>query len=76
MIEAVIVAIIGGACSLAGVYISNRKASAVQEFRLKALEEKVDKHNQVIARTYELEKQMAVVQEDIKNIESEMDKTE
>lgn len=31
--------------------------------RLKYLEQKVDKHNQVIERTYALEKQVAILQE-------------
>lgn len=69
MIESIVVAIIGAIGSLAGVYFSNRKAQAVQEYRLKSLEEKVDKHNQVISRTYELEKQVAIIKEDLKNIE-------
>ena len=40
---------------------------ALIEYRLAQLEKKVDTHNSVITRTYELEKQMAIVQEDIKN---------
>jgi len=45
--------------SFLGVYISNRKAAAVMEWRIKSLEEKVDKHNQVIERTYKLEQKVA-----------------
>ena len=45
--------------SFLGVYISNRKSAAVMEWRLKALEDKVDKHNQVIERTYKLEQKVA-----------------
>lgn len=44
--------------SFCGVYISNRKSAAVMEWRLKSLEDKVDKHNQVIERTYKLEQKV------------------
>ena len=47
--------------------VSNRKSMALIEYRLQQLEKKVDLHNSVIDRTYELEKQVAVIKEDIKN---------
>ena len=47
--------------------ISNRKSMALIEYRLGQLEKKVDLHNNVIDRTYELEKQVAVIKEDLKN---------
>lgn len=47
--------------------ISNRKSMALIEYRLQQLEKKVDLHNSVIDRTYELEKQVAVIKEDLKN---------
>ena len=40
---------------------------ALIEYRLGQLEKKVDLHNNVIDRTYELEKQVAVIKEDLKN---------
>ena len=52
-------------CSLVGVYAANRKAAAVMEYRLKALEDKVNKHNNLVERTYVLEGQMTEVQHDI-----------
>lgn len=45
--------------SFLGVYFSNRKQTALMEYRLKELEKKVDKHNQVIERTYKLEQKVA-----------------
>lgn len=36
------------------------------EYRLAQLEEKVNKHNNLIERTYQLEKQVAIIQEEIK----------
>ena len=44
--------------SFPGVYISNRKTAAVMEWRLKELEKKVDKHNQVVERTFKLEQKV------------------
>ena len=44
--------------SFLGVYISNRRAAAVMEWRMKELEKKVDKHNQVVERTYKLEQKV------------------
>lgn len=44
--------------SFLGVYIANRKSAALMEYRLKQLENKVDKHNQVIERTYKLEQRV------------------
>ena len=44
--------------SFLGVYIANRKSAALMEYRLKQLELKVDKHNQVIERTFKLEQRV------------------
>ena len=66
MSEAVIVALLGVAGTLTGAYLANKKTSAVIAYRLEALEKKVDRHNSVIERTYELEKRAALVTEQIK----------
>lgn len=58
--------IIVGVLALIGTYISNRKAAAVAEYRLSQLERKVDKHNQVIERTFRLEEGQALLEEKIK----------
>ena len=47
--------------------INNRKSMALIEYRLKALEEKVNVHNSVIDRTYKSERDIAVIQEDLYN---------
>ena len=57
-----------GLLSLAGVYIANRKSSALIAYRLEQLERKVDKHNQVVERTYVLEGKMTEVQHDIRDL--------
>lgn len=62
MTEAIIVAIITGVLTLAGVIISNSRSDAVQTERIEQLrkdlsriETKQDKHNEVIERTFRLE---------------------
>ena len=66
----IIVAILSLVGTLAGSYLSGNKTIALLEFRLSTLEEKVDKHNHVIERTYELEKKTAIIDEQIKEIQN------
>lgn len=66
--ESIVVACITGVVTLIGVILSNSKSRAVMEVKLDALTEKVEKHNQVLERTYRLEQDMAVVQNDIENL--------
>lgn len=61
-------ALLTAVASLVGVYLANRKSAAVMEYRLKALEDKVNKHNNLIERTYKLEGQMTEVQHDIADL--------
>ena len=62
----IVVAVLGMIGALGGSWIANRKNMALIEYRLKQLEEKVNKHNSLIERTYQLEKQVAIIQEEIK----------
>ncbi len=64
--QTIIVAILGMIGALGGSWIANRKSTALIEYRLKELEEKVNKHNSLIERTYQLEKQVAIIQKEIK----------
>lgn len=64
--QAIIVAVLGMIGALGGSWIANRKNMVLIEYRLKQLEEKVNKHNNLIERTYQLEKQVAIIQEEIK----------
>ena len=61
-------ALITGLLSLMGVYLANRKSSALIAYRLAELEKKVDKHNQVVERTYILEGQVTELQHDIRDM--------
>ena len=66
--ESIIVACITGVVPLIGVILSNSKSRAVMEVKLDALTAKVEKHNQVLERTYALEQDMAVVKHDIESL--------
>ena len=66
MTEAIIVALLGLAGTLAGSYLANRKSTALIAYRLEQLEQKVSKHNKLVERTYKLEEHLAVVDESIK----------
>lgn len=66
MTEGIIVGILSLIGTLAGTYFANRKSSALIAYRLDKLEEKVDKHNSVIERTFKLEEQAALIEERIK----------
>jgi len=66
MTDTIIVAIIALIGSIGGTYFANRKQSALIAYRLEELERKVDKHNSVIERTYNLEKKAEVFDEKIK----------
>ena len=65
----VIVAVLALIGTLVGSFASNSRTQALIEYRLKMLEAKVDKHNQVIERTYQLEKNEAVFQEQLADLE-------
>ena len=66
MSEAVIVAVLSLIGTLAGSYLAGRKSTALIAYRLDELEEKVEKHNNLIERTYKLEEDVAVHEERIK----------
>ena len=66
--ESILVACITGVVTLVGVILSNSKSRAVMEVKLDNLTRKVEKHNQVLERTYALEQNMAVARNDIETL--------
>lgn len=66
----IIVALVTGVLALigtlAGSYFSNRKSAALIAYRLEQLEKKVQAHNNLIERTYNLEQQTEIQEEKIK----------
>lgn len=65
----VIVAIIALVGTLGGSYMANKKTTALIAYRLEQLENKVNKHNNVIERTYSLEKSEALLEERVDRLE-------
>ena len=61
--ETVIAAFITALFAFLGVYMSNRKQTAVFELRLKLLEDKVGKHNNLEGRVITLETQVKDMKE-------------
>ena len=51
--------VVTAAAAFAGVYTANKKQTALMAYRLEQLEKKVDKHNQVVERTFKLEQKVA-----------------
>lgn len=62
----IIVAAIAFLGTVAGSYFANHKQSALIAYRLEELEKKVAVHNNVIERTFNLEKKAEVFDEKIK----------
>jgi hypothetical protein len=62
-----------GVLSLIGVYIANRKSSALIGYRIEQLEKKVDVHNKVVERVFRLEGEMTEAQHDIRDIKARKD---
>ena len=67
-ILAALTAVVVGILSLIGNYMSNRKSQALIAYRIEQLEQKVDKHNQVVERTYLLEGRMNEAEHDIRDL--------
>ena len=72
MDSAIVVAVISGLFTLVGSFVGIIASSRLTTFRLQQLEEKVNKHNQVIDRVYALERHNEVQDEKIKTLEREV----
>ena len=70
----VVTALVTGLLSLLGVYLANRKSSALIAYRLEQLEKKVDKHNGLIDRMYKVEGRLDAVEQAIGDIKEAIDK--
>ena len=66
--ETVLAAVVTAGFAFLGVYMSNRKQAALVAYRLEKLEEKVDKHNNVVERMYRLEEQVKTIQAEMKEM--------
>ena len=70
MTDAVIVAIISGACTLLGSCAGVVASSRLTQYRLSQLEKQVSRHNQVIERTFRLEGRMDAAEHDIRDLKN------
>lgn len=73
--ESIIVAALALLGTLAGTYFANRKSSALIAYRLEELEKKVQAHNNLIERTYQLEKQTEQLRQDVEANSSLIERT-
>lgn len=69
MTETIIVAVLSLVGTLTGAYFANKKSTALIAYRLEQLEDKVNKHNQVIERTYHLEQRIAIDEVKLEQLE-------
>ena len=70
MSEAVIVAVLSLLGTLVGSLAGILTANKLTNYRIAQLEKKVEKHNSVIERVYKLEKEEAVIQEEINQLKT------
>ncbi len=66
MNEAIMVALIGLGGSALGSVLGVLASSKLTQYRLEQLEKKVDKHNNLVERTYHLEEQIMVLENKVK----------
>ena len=60
--ESVVTAVVTGVLTLIGVLVFNSKSQAVIQVKLDELSRRVEKHNQVIERQYEVERRVSVLE--------------
>lgn len=70
MSEAIIVAALGFAGTLLGSLFGVLAAQKLTQYRLSQLEDKVNKHNNLIERTFKLEGRMDEAEHDIRDLKS------
>ena len=70
MHEAVIVAVLGFAGTLTGSLFGVLTAQKLTQYRLAQLEDKVNKHNNLVERTFRLEGQLSECCPDIKELKA------
>ena len=66
MSSEIIIALLSLVGTLVGAYLANRKSAALVAYRLEQLEQKVNKHNNLVERTYALEESVALMDERVK----------
>lgn len=67
-------ALISGGVTLAGIIASNSKSRAVMEQKIDELTRRVEKHNCLVERTYQLERDVALLRNDVDGLERKADR--
>lgn len=70
MNETIIVGLLSLIGTIAGTFGGILTANKLTTYRIERLEEKVNKHNNIIERTYKLEGEMTEIQHDIKDLKA------
>ena len=70
MTSEIIVALLGLLGTLSGSFLGVLATSKLTQYRLQQLEDKVNRHNNIIERTYILEGKMTEVQHDIRDLKA------
>ena len=70
MTDSILVAIISGICTLIGSCGGVIASSRLTQYRLAQLEKQVNRHNQVIERTFRLEGRMDEAEHDIRDLKN------
>lgn len=68
MPDTVIVALISGACTLIGTICGVVTSAKMTNYRIEQLEKKVEKHNNVVERTYKLEGRLTEAEHEITDL--------
>lgn len=76
MSDTVIVALLALTGNIGVSWFSNQKSTALIKYEIEQLKEKVNKHNNLIERTYALEKGEATINNDLESIHKTLDRLE
>ena len=74
--EDIVVAALALAGTLAGSYFANRKSAALIAYRLEALEQKVQAHNNLVERMYRVEERNEIQEEKLREANHRIDDLE
>ena len=64
--ETIITSLIVAVPSLLATILSNKKSTALMEYKIDQLDKKVHEHNNLVNRTYKCEERLSVLEEKVK----------
>lgn len=68
MSDTIIVALISGAFTLVGTILGVVASAKMTNYRIEQLEKKVEKHNNVVERTYQLEGNVKELEHEVRDL--------